>query len=113
MELTMREMGELLGAVSGCAVPDVSHTERDHGCSILIADRGFVWVGNVRQASGQHVISRATQIRVWGTTRGLGELVAGPTASTKLDPIGCVRVPDRAVIAIIPVEADKWNSSLP
>ena len=33
------------------------------------------------------LLHNASTIRVWGTTRGLGELCAGPTATTQLDPI--------------------------
>ena len=109
MELTLNDLRDLLGAGNASAT---AHPEYDFGTAILVADRGFVWVGDVLQKDGQHVITRAAQIRVWGTTQGLGELVTGPTQSTKLDPVGCVRVPDRAVIAVIPVEADKWISSL-
>ena len=69
---------------------------------IVIADRGWVWVGNVKRNTCSLTITNARTIRYWGTTRGLGELSEnGPTPTTKLDPIGTVTVPMRAVIAIV------------
>lgn len=69
---------------------------------IVIADRGWVWVGKTRKVGDDLVIENASTIRCWGTTRGLGELAeSGPTESTKLDPIGTLLVPMRAVIGRI------------
>lgn len=57
------------------------------------------------------VISNASAIRRWGTTKGLGELAAGgPTTNTVLDYTGTVRVPLRAVIGLIDTETVKWPS---
>ena len=112
MELTMQDLRELLGAERSAAPRHAEWPEYDFGTAILVADRGFVWVGDVRQSGGQHIITRAAQVRLWGTTRGLGELVTGPTPNTKLDHVGRVIVPDRAVIAVIPAEDVKWASSL-
>jgi hypothetical protein len=53
------------------------------------------------------VIRNAQNIRQWGPSKGLGELVTGPTKTTILDPVGTVRAPMRAVISVI--EA-KWNA---
>ena len=113
MELTLQDLRELLGAERSAAPSYAEWPEYHFGTAILVADRGFVWVGDVEQSGGRHTITRAAQIRVWGTTRGLGELINGPTPATKLDPAGVVVVPDHAVIAVIPVEDDKWLSSLP
>lgn len=56
------------------------------------------------------MIENAHNIRVWGTSEGLGELVRnGPTSDTKLDSVGTVRAPMRAVISVIDSEASKWN----
>ena len=78
---------------------------------IAVLDRGFVYVGHVTiNDDGQMlVINHAKNIRSWGTTKGLGELVIGPTPSTKLDNVGTVRVPFRALISLIDVEQDKWK----
>ena len=60
---------------------------------IIVADRGWVFVGDCEDHEDGSVTIRNTQnIRNWGTTRGLGELVNGPIANkTKFDPYGVVR----------------------
>lgn len=69
---------------------------------IVIADRGWVWVGKTHEDGENLVIEQARCIRYWGTTRGLGQLAEdGPTETTKLDPVGRVQVNRRAVIARI------------
>ena len=79
------------------------------GLAIVVLDRGFVYIGKVTIDGDWCVIESAKNIRVWGTTNGRGELVKGPTKSTKLDQVGSVRAPLRAVIHVIDVEADKWK----
>lgn len=77
--------------------------------AIVVADRGFVYVGRIRYDSEFCVIEKAQNIRRWGTTKGLGELALdGPQEDTILDAVGTVRVPARAVISIIDTEAAKW-----
>ena len=71
------------------------------GFAIIVLDRGFVYVGDVEIDGDWCVIKNAQNIRRWGTTKGLGELVSGPTKDTVLDPAGTVRAPMRAVISVI------------
>ena len=80
-----------------------------NGFGIVVLDRGFVYVGDVNIDGDWCVIEKARNIRVWGTTKGLGELVNGPTASTKLDDVGTVRAPMRAVISVIDAERSGWK----
>ena len=82
------------------------------GTAIVVLDRGFVYVGHVIIDGDWCLIADAKNIRVWGTTNGLGELVNGPTKNTKLDAVGNVRAPLRAVISIIDAKDDKWNTVL-
>lgn len=59
----------------------------DGGIRIVVLQRGWVVVGRYSQKGSECVLTKASVIRNWGTTKGLGELVAnGPTSSTKLDP---------------------------
>jgi hypothetical protein len=82
----------------------------DGDIKIVVVDRGFVYVGAMKMAEDSFVVlSRAKNIRKWGTTRGLGQLVSGPTATTVLDDVGTVRIPLRSVISIIDVEQKKWT----
>ena len=79
------------------------------GFAIVVCDRSYVYVGDCTIDESFCVIKDAKNIRKWGTTKGLGELINGPLAKTVLDDYGTVRVPMRAVINIIDVDATKWN----
>ena len=86
-------------------------TERkvQSGFAIVVVDRGFVYVGQCDLDADWCVVTRARNIRYWGTTRGLGQLaLEGPTKDTKLDPITTVRIPMRAVISVIETEEAQW-----
>lgn len=79
--------------------------------SIVILDRGFVLVGAAVVDGDWVVTTNASIIRRWGTTKGLGELAAnGPLENTKLDPIGTVRSPLRALIGLVACEPSKWSA---
>ena len=66
---------------------------------IIVADRGWVFAGDCEDMpDGTVTIRNAQCIRIWGTTKGLGELRDGPLASTKLDPYGTVRT--KAIVTI-------------
>jgi hypothetical protein len=86
-------------------------TATDHPLRIVVLDRGFVYIGNVEEQSDSIVITNAKNIRYWGTQKGLGELVNGPTSKTILDPVGVVRAPNRAIIHSVDVDESKWNKS--
>ena len=80
------------------------------GFAIAVLDRGFVYVGDVAHDGEWCVITNARNVRYWGTERGLGQLaLEGPTDKTRLDQVGTVRVPARAVISLIDTEAAKWT----
>ena len=72
-----------------------------HPIQIVVLDRGFVYVGRCHMEGQTLIITNAVNVRRWGTTMGLGELVGGPLAETKLDTVGTVRVPERAIIHAI------------
>lgn len=84
---------------------DSPHT----GWRIVVVDRGWVLVGHCTD-HGHHVrVSQARCLRTWGTSRGLGELISGPTSETKHDYMGEVDVPMRAVIFTLVVNAEAWE----
>ena len=89
------------------SVNDASKYEGD--IKIVVLDRGFVYVGNVEETDNFIIIRNAKNIRAWGTTKGLGELVNGPLSNTKLDAVGTIRAPSRALISLIDVEQSKWT----
>ena len=81
----------------------------DGDIQIVVLDRGFVYVGYAKIEGDFVVLRNAKNIRVWGTTKGLGELVSGPLSGTKLDNVGTVKAPLRALISLINVEQTKWK----
>lgn len=104
-----------MAAPSSIKIDEVEYVRKDSiqdtdgEIKIVVLDRGFVYVGQVSQEDDFYVIKNAKNIRQWGTTKGLGELVSGPLANTKLDNVGTVRAPSRALISLIDVEQAKWN----
>jgi len=72
------------------------------GQNIAVLDRGFVYVGQVEELPDRIIITKAKNIRRWGTTKGLGELVNGPVSDTQLDEVGEVLVFKHAVMHLIP-----------
>ncbi|WP_181242663.1 DUF6948 domain-containing protein [Caulobacter vibrioides] len=80
-----------------------------HGLSLVVADRGFVWVGETVTTQDWVEIKNARCVRRWGTTKGLNQLaVEGPLSGTQLDAPADIKVNRKALIAIIPCEAEKW-----
>jgi len=107
MEIKLAELAELLSERGGSPNSMVqTAVVRDLGTQIVVADRGFVYVGKVSIDVEMARITNARNIRVWGTTKGLGELVNGPTSKTALDEVGEVLVPMKAVIHFIKCSRD-------
>lgn len=76
---------------------------------ICILQRGWVMVGNFLREGNDCTLTNASVIRVWGTTKGLGEIALnGPTSSTKLDPCGTARFDYLTTIAVLDC-SDKWE----
>ena len=78
------------------------------GVNIVAADRGFVWVGDCERSGDCLLIRNTRNIRKWGTTRGIGELVNGPTEETVTDNQGEVVIPWHAVIHITKCKPGSW-----
>ena len=78
---------------------------------IVIAQRGWVFVGDVERSGDDVTISNAQCVRRWGTTKGLGELASGgPKSATVLDDVGTVRLHTLAVVAAIDCKDEKWSA---
>lgn len=87
-----------------------------NGFMIVTMQRGFVWVGDV-ESDGKYVtIRNGNIIRRWGTTKGLGELVNGPTENTILDPgpkgVRVVTCLESAIIQALDVDKEAWAGKL-
>lgn len=83
---------------------------RDSRVAIVVCDRGFVLVGRVSIEDSYVTITSCSNVRRWGTTKGLGQIASGgPTNDTILDPQPTTRVHELQVVQIIDCEESKWN----
>lgn len=76
---------------------------------IVILNRGWVVVGDYSEKGEDCTLTDASVIRVWGTTKGLGELAEnGVLKDTKLDPCPNVHFNKLTVVARMDVNEAKW-----
>lgn len=72
---------------------------------IIIAQRGWVFLGDMTQEDSEVTLSNASCIRRWGTTKGLGQLaIDGPQPNTVLDPVGKVKFHELAIVGSITIQ---------
>lgn len=82
----------------------------DKDIRIVIAQRGWVFVGRYLERGDKVVITNAQNVRRWGTKKGLGELAAsGKLDGTVLDPCGEVEIHKLAVIGTMKCNIEKWD----
>ena len=81
---------------------------------IVILQRGWVMIGSFERTGSDCKLHNASVIRVWGSTKGLGEIAAnGPSSKTVLDKTyGVVEFDYLTVVASISVEESKWKASV-
>ena len=81
---------------------------------IVILQRGWVMVGYYSREGDNCKLHKASVIRIWGTTKGLGEIAAGgPTKATQLDPTnGLVEFHRLTEIANITCQELAWKNQL-
>ena len=77
---------------------------------IIILQRGWIYVGRLERDGNECKLHQASNIRLWGTTKGLGELVNGPLTTTKLDKCnGVVEFNYLTVVCTLAVNPEKWS----
>lgn len=79
------------------------------GTQIVVLDNGFVHVGRCSVQDGFLRIENCKNIRRWGTTKGLGQLMSGPTSDTVSDDIGVALVPISRIVFFIEVTNGGWG----
>lgn len=86
----------------------------DSPVKIVILQRGWCMVGRFERKENECKLLDASVIRVWGTTKGLGEIAKdGPTSNTKLDKCnGLVEFDYLTVVATIACNEKAWEKSL-
>lgn len=84
------------------------------GTQIVILQRGWIFVGDLEKSGSNMKLINAASVRIWGTSKGLGEIAdGGPTDSTKLDKIkNEVTFHELTVVAMLKCEDKKWEKHL-
>ena len=76
---------------------------------IVVLQRGWVYIGRFSREGNLCQLTNASCIRVWGTTKGLAELVNGKTDKTILDKCGGIVEFDwLTIVHTIQVNPAKW-----
>ena len=77
---------------------------------IVVLQRGWVVVGDISKSETEVKIKNAFVIRVWGTSRGLGEIAEnGPTSKTVLDSCPMLSVHPLSIVFCMNVNESKWS----
>ena len=76
---------------------------------IAILQRGWVFVGRFAKTGSDCVLTNASCIRIWGTTKGLGEITLGPTSKTVCDAVGTVRFHELSIVALLDCDEKGWE----
>ena len=79
---------------------------------IAVLQRGWVYIGFFSQSGKMCKLEKAACIRWWGTSKGLGELVNGPTTNTVLDKAGVVEFNILTAVNLIEANGEKWAQHL-
>jgi hypothetical protein len=77
---------------------------------IVVLQRGWVYIGRFERNGNDCKLHNAYNIRKWGTTKGLPELVNGAISNTVLDKCeGVIEFDWLTVVHTITVNQSKWN----
>lgn len=110
MELEKMTVGQAKELAALFGKPVKKQKVIDGGIRIVILQRGWVFVGRYSQVGPDCKLEDAHVVRVWGTTKGLGEIAyGGPTQNTKLDPTPTVYFHELTVVASIECNAHAWG----
>ena len=93
-------------------VPEGSQKQQNYtgDIRIVVLQRGWIYIGRFSRDGNLCKLHNASCIRVWGTTKGLPELVDGKTSKTILDKCeGVVEFDWLTVVLTINVNESKWQ----
>lgn len=80
---------------------------------IVVLQRGWALIGRWSQEGDMCNLENAHVIRLWGTTKGLGELaLEGKTSKTTLDKAGSVDFHILTTVLIINADEKLWDKEL-
>jgi hypothetical protein len=95
---------------------DSKESDTEYGGSevkIVILQRGWVFVGRFSNKGSACKLTDASNVRTWGTTKGLGEIAEnGATDYTKLDKVNDDSFHELSVVAMIDCNDKSWKKHL-
>lgn len=90
-----------------------SEEPKNSNIKIVILQRGWVFIGRWSEQGDMCALDNAYTIRVWGTSKGLGELaLEGKQSATKLDKAGHVEFHKLTTVAVINATEALWDKEL-
>lgn len=92
----------------------IGNEEIKGNIKIVVLQRGWILVGIFEKNINKCTLHKASVIRRWGTTKGLGELaLEGPKESTILDKCnGIVKFDILTMVLSIDCKEEVWISAL-
>ncbi len=76
---------------------------------IVVLQRGWVVIGDVEKTKTEVKINNCSVIRIWGTSKGLGEIAEnGKTSKTVLDPCPPITVHPLSAVLYMNVNESNW-----
>ena len=77
---------------------------------ILVHQRGWVLVGRYSEKGDRCFLHGASVVRIWGTTKGLGEIAAGGPVAGKTTLDSCPEVEWHVLTGLFTIRCDsaKW-----
>jgi len=108
--MTTTEINEVeINGIKYIRKDSVQNQEFDGDIKIVVLQRGWVYIGRFERIGNDCKLHNAYNIRSWGTTKGLPELVNGATKDTKLDKCeGVVEFDWLTIIHTITVNQKSW-----
>lgn len=90
-----------------------AYEEKNGTVQIAVLQRGWVYVGVFDQTGPTCRLTKASCVRTWGTTEGLGEIASkGPLSGTTLDKCPDVLFHELTVINLMSCDDSKWLKKL-
>lgn len=81
----------------------------DSPIQIVVLQRGNVVVGRFSIDGEMCRLENASVIRVWGTTKGLGQIALnGPTSKTVLDAAGTIKFHIMTTVMMLDCDESQW-----